>query len=146
MPRAAAGIDRVIEYTLPAAIGPELAVSRWVDAFNARSLDGILAELHHEIVLRPLRFAGLAGGYHGHDGVRDWFARLSPACDEHRIELSALDVAADGRVLAAGMLCLGGHAATAPFGAIHSFDGGLIVDAHHYFSDQALLRRLGLFP
>jgi ketosteroid isomerase-like protein len=125
---------------------PGLAVSRWVDAFNARDIDRLLADLHPEIVLHPLRFPGLAGGYHGHDGVREWFEHQVTADHGPCIELSVVEVAADGRVLAAGNLCLDGEVAIAPFGAIHRFERGMIIDAHHYFSDQTLLRRLGLFP
>jgi hypothetical protein len=121
-------------------------VSAWVDAFNARHLDGLLAPLHPDVELRPLRLNGRAGAYHGHDGVREWFARLDPGGLEQQINLSALEVAADGRVLAAGTLCLADQTAIAPFGAIHRLEDGLIIDARHYFSDQTLLQRLGIFP
>jgi hypothetical protein len=37
-------------------------------------------------------------------------------------------------------------AANAPFTSVHRFENGPIIEAHQYFSDQALLQRLGLFP
>jgi ketosteroid isomerase-like protein len=123
----------------------ELAVSACVSAFNAHDLVGILAHLHHDVDFRPLRLSGIAGAYHGHDGVRRWLEDLERSHYAHRIDLSAVRVAADGRVLAAGSLCLAGGA-NAPFTSVHRFENGLIIEAHQYFSDQALLQRLGLFP
>jgi ketosteroid isomerase-like protein len=124
---------------------PQLAVSACVSAFNARDLGGLLEHLHHDVELRPLRLLGLAGAYHGHDGVRQWLEDLQRTRDGHRIELSAVQVADDGRVLAAGRLCLD-SGANAPFTSVHRFESGLIIEAHQYFSDPAMLQRLGLFP
>jgi ketosteroid isomerase-like protein len=122
----------------------ELAVSACVSAFNAHDLDGILAQLHDDVDLRPLRLSGIAGAFHGHDGIRQWLQDLERSQSAHRIDLSAVQAAADGRVLAAGTLSLAG--ASAPFTSVHRFENGLIIEAHQYFSDQAMLQRLGLFP
>ena len=62
--------------SLPVAQVPERVVSRWVDAFNARDLDGMLACLAADVDLHPLRLSGLRASYRGHDGVREWFAQL----------------------------------------------------------------------
>jgi ketosteroid isomerase-like protein len=123
----------------------ELTVSACVGAFNAHDLDGILAHLRHDVEFRPLRLSGIAGAYHGHHGIRQWLEDLDRGGYAHRIEISAVQVAADGRVLAVGTLFLADDT-SAPFTTVHRLENGLIVEAHQYFSDQALLQRLGLFP
>jgi ketosteroid isomerase-like protein len=128
------------------AMAPELVVSAWVEAFNAWNLDGLLAHLHPDIEFHPLRLAGTVGAYRGHAGVCEWFARLDRGGLAQRIDLSAVQVADDGRVLAVGTLCLADETAIAPFGSIYRFADGLVVDARQYFSSQVLLQRLGLFP
>ena len=60
-----------------APMAQEALVSRWVDAFNARDLDGILACMDAEVRFFPLRLSRLGRFYRGHDGVRQWF-------DDHR--------------------------------------------------------------
>jgi ketosteroid isomerase-like protein len=62
-------------------------LERFYDAFNARDLPRILAEMHPEIEFES-RFAR-AGGmtYHGHDGVRGWLADLADAWEYIVVDL-----------------------------------------------------------
>jgi ketosteroid isomerase-like protein len=48
---------------------------RAVDMFNRRDLDGFLAMLATDVRGDP-QLAGIEGGYHGHDGVRQWWKNL----------------------------------------------------------------------
>jgi SnoaL-like domain len=84
-------------------------VSRWVDAFNQRDLDGMLRGLHADVDFHPLRLSGLRGSYLGHDGVREWFAHLKRLRHEYRIVLCDARSVAEGRVLAVGSLSLAGE-------------------------------------
>lgn len=125
---------------------PETIVSRWVEAFNARDLDGMLVLLDARVVFHPLRLSGLRGSYGGHEGVREWFDRLTRLRHEHRIVLSEARAVGVGQVFAAGSLSLAGEPDIGPFCALHRFDGGLIVAAHHYLTDPEMIERLGLVP
>ena len=63
------------------------ALERFYDAFNARDLPCILAELHPQIEFES-RFARAGGTtYHGHDGVRGWLADLADAWEHIEVEL-----------------------------------------------------------
>jgi hypothetical protein len=53
-PQCVSGVSGVA--TAPA---PDAIVTRWVDAFNERDLEGTLARLHPEVLFHPLRVAGL---------------------------------------------------------------------------------------
>ena len=121
----------------------EVVVSGWVDATNRRDLAGILARLDPDVCFHPLRLTGLDGSYRAHDGVRRWFERLSVLQHEHVIDLSAIEVAGDGQMIAVGALRLGG-VEVGPFCALHAIRDGLIVTAHQYFTDRGMLERIGL--
>ena len=130
----------------PVAQIPETIVSRWVEAFNARDLDGMLVLLDVRVAFHPLRLIGLRGSYGGHDGVREWFAQLTRLRHELRIVLSDARGVGEGQVFAAGSLSLAGGPDIGPFCALHRLDGGLIVAAYHYLSDPDMIERLGLIP
>ena len=122
------------------------AIVRWVDAFNGRDLEGMLARFHPEVRFHPLRLVGLDGSYRGHDGVRRWFVRRTQLRHEHVLVLSDVHGAGDDQVLAVGALTLAGDFEVAPFCALHRIADGLIVAAHHYLTDPDMLERLGLVP
>ena len=44
-------------------------------AFNGRDIDALLALLDADVAAFPM-LAAMEGGYHGHDGVRRWWAGL----------------------------------------------------------------------
>lgn len=125
---------------------PDTIVTRWVDAFNERDLEGMLARVHPEVRFHPLRLAGLDGSYRGHHGVRRWFMRRAQLRHTHVFVLSDVHGAGDDQVLAVGALALAGEVEIAPFCALHRITDGLIVAAHHYLTDPDMLERLGLVP
>ena len=125
------------------APAPEAIVTRWVDAFNERDLEGMLARFHREVRFHPLRLVGLDGSYRGHDGVRRWFTQLR---HERVFVLSDVHGVGDDQVLAVGALALAGGFEIAPLCALHRILNGLIVAAHHYLTDPDMLERLGLVP
>jgi ketosteroid isomerase-like protein len=67
----------------------EELVRRAIAAFLARDLDGILAVAAPAIVLRSLLTEPERPLYHGHDGVRDWFAAVFGVFPDWRPEPQA---------------------------------------------------------
>ncbi len=132
--------------SVPVAQISEHVVSRWVDAFNGRDLNGMLACLGAEVRFHPLRLSGLAAAYHGHDGVRVWFAQLRRLRHEHRIVVSDARAVGEEQVIAVGSLSLAGEPDIGPFCGLHRLAGGLIVAAHHYLTDPDMIEYLGLVP
>ena len=120
---------------------PQAVVGRWIDAFNGRDADRLVACLDPDVELHPLRLCGLAGKYRGHDGVREWFAELDRRHPEQRIEVTEFRTTRDGRLLAAGALL--GLDDQASFCAVHRMQDGMILTAHHYLSDADLLEHIG---
>jgi ketosteroid isomerase-like protein len=130
----------------PAAARSETVVERWVDAFNARDLDGMLACLAVQVEFHPLRLGGLSGCYHGHDGVREWFMNLRRSRQDHPIVLHTTRDVGSGLILATGCLHVHGEADVGSFCAMNRIAAGLITAAHHYLSDVQMIERLGLIP
>ena len=124
----------------------EMIVSVWMDAFNARDLDGILAGLAENVEFHPLRLSGIASSYRGHAGVREWFTRLRHLHHEYRIVLDEARELDAGRVFASGSLSLAGESEIGPFCALHRLDAGLIVAVHQYLTDPEMIESLGLIP
>ena len=106
----------------------------------------MLARFHPEVRFHPLRLAGLDRSYRGHGGVCRWFVRRTQLRHEHVFALSDVHGACDDQVLAVGALALAGEVEIAPFCALHRIIDGLIVAAHHYLPEPAMLERLGLVP
>lgn len=127
-----------------AAVAPHELVSSWVDAFNAKDLEGMLALLDSDVRFHPLRLGGLDGSYRGHEGVQRWFAELTRRRYEHVILVSDVHGSGDDKVLAVGALRLAGNLEIAPFCALHRIVDGVIAAAHHYLSDRAMLEQVGL--
>jgi SnoaL-like domain len=62
---------------------------RFYDAFNARDLEAIIAEMHPEVEFES-RFARAGGTtYRGHEGIRGWLADLADAWEPSRSSWSA---------------------------------------------------------
>ncbi len=127
-------------------VPPAAIVVRWVQAFNARDLDAMLACLAEEVDLHPLRLGGAAVRYLGHAGVREWFDRLAHASIDYRIVLEQARDLGGGKVSASGSLSFGEDLDIGPFCALHRVQRGLIVDLRQYVSEPDMIERVGLIP
>lgn len=123
-----------IEPSLRQPEAPAAVLLRWIGAFNARDLDGMLGVMDARVLLHPLRLNGLDRLYRGHAGVREWFARMEELGLEHRFVIS--DVRFDGEQLTAiGDLLLDPDTDPVSFWMLNRIEDGLIVAARHYLTD-----------
>lgn len=63
---------------------PEELGHRFIDAFNRRDANGLVALCHPEIEFNPTILVGERRTYRGHDGLRHWVAQLEESGSEHR--------------------------------------------------------------
>jgi ketosteroid isomerase-like protein len=88
---------------MPAADSAEqrrAALERFYDAFNARDLQRLIAEMHTQVEFES-RFARAGGTtYRGHDGIRGWLADLADAWEHIAVELERAFEMDDGRTVA----------------------------------------------
>jgi ketosteroid isomerase-like protein len=128
----------------PATVGSDAdarAVMAIFDAFNRRSLPEMLSLADPEIELRPLRMSG-PEVWRGHDGIRRLYERFDERRLDHRIEIDRTRRLPDGRIVALGRVVMGD--VQHDFVGIHVVRGGRVASAHHMFSYDGILRRLGL--
>lgn len=59
---------------------------RALDAFNRRDLDAFLALMDANVEANS-RLVAIEGGYHGHDGIRRWWANLLDTRPDFTIEV-----------------------------------------------------------
>jgi len=122
----------------------EEIVLQWFTAFNARDLDGMLANMHALVDFRPLHLHGLASSYGGHDGVRAWFSDLERLGHRHQIEIAEIRASSDGQLIAVGTLSAADPAGPSSFWGLERFAGDTIAAAYHYVTEPDILRESGL--
>ncbi|HTY97039.1 MAG TPA: nuclear transport factor 2 family protein [Solirubrobacteraceae bacterium] len=115
---------------------------RYVGAYNARDLDGMLEVLDESIVSHPSRLVG-ATDHEGHDGVRAWWKAMEDRGDWYEVGIREIRQPDPDRVAILGDIYDEGERVS-PWCLIMRIRGGLIVESHSYLSDADLLDRLGL--
>jgi ketosteroid isomerase-like protein len=78
-------------------------VQRFTEAFNNGDVDAVLAETHPEIEFIPMR-APIQGAYHGHSGLREYFADSAEAFDVLHVTLDEVLPQGEGIVVNIGTL------------------------------------------
>jgi ketosteroid isomerase-like protein len=86
---------------------------RVYEAVNRRDLDAVLALVDEEVTLLAIA-AYVDGGYHGHDGVRQWWENMFEAFPDYTIDVG--EVRDLGNATLAALRILGhGSGSGAPF-------------------------------
>jgi SnoaL-like domain len=124
-------------------LAPEMLVSQWIESFNDRNLEGLLACMNADVRFYPLRLSGFDRFYHGHDGVCSWFRRMEQLGYAHRIALHNVRAGPDGEVVAIGELRLDEGSDAARFWARDQVVDGQIVVSHHYLTDPDIFDDIG---
>jgi SnoaL-like domain len=125
--------------------GPaERLITGYIDAFNARDLDGVLERLHQDVVLEPTRIASRGRAYHGHQGAREWWAQVLAAPEYQARVVEFLRLSPEHWVVAGEVGC--GGEATSPFVCTIGIRDGRIATLRSHLTDQPMLRLLGRLP
>jgi len=128
-----------------AACCPEVVARAFVDAFNRRDADALIAVSDPDIEWQPSVLVGSRRTYRGHEGLRRWVEDLRGAVIQHRSEVRSVTVLDEHRFAVVCDVFIDGEFATA--GAmVARFGGtGTIVEGRGYLTDAAMLRQLGIF-
>jgi ketosteroid isomerase-like protein len=122
------------------------SATRMVDAFNRSDVEAVLAEMHPEIEFIPRR-APITGAYHGHDGVRKFFADNEENFDLFQVEADEIYDLGD-RVLGIGKLRIRGRGSgvdvTAVTGVILTFSEGKVIRFEDFGDREKALQAAGL--
>ncbi len=119
---------------------------RAFQAFTDRDLDALMAMLDDDVEAVPI-LAAMEGGYHGHDGIRRWWASLLGTFPDFDAEVVEVRDAGDLTVAA---LRVRGHGleSDTPFDAafwqVSRFRHGKCIGWRVYTSESEALEAVGL--
>jgi len=122
----------------------ELA-ERFVDAFNRRDADGLVALAHPQVEFVPTILVGQRAVYQGHDGMRRWVADLVASGAVHQVRVREVRQLANDRIALLTEVLIEGDV-TSPSAMVAVLREGLIVHAKAYLSDERTLIRVGVLP
>ncbi len=118
---------------------------RFIDGFNRRDADALVALCHPRLEFIPTLLAREQAVYRGHDELRRWVAGLVASDAEHEVRvLDVRELDADRFVVLTEVL-IGGEAMTRS-AMVAALEDGLIVHVKAYLSDEQTLIRVGVLP
>jgi ketosteroid isomerase-like protein len=74
-----------------------------IKAFNDRDIEGFLATMDEQVEWVPLRSA-IEGPYHGHAGIKEWWADTADNWAEFRLDVDEVTQVREGLVIATGTI------------------------------------------
>jgi uncharacterized protein len=114
-----------------------------VAALNRRDTDGLLAILHPDVRLEPLRALVDGTVYRGHDGLREWLSDMTEDWEHHRVELEDVRALPAGQALVEAVLHVryreSGVEVAAPGAWLCEFQDGLVSRVRFYRDSAAAL-------
>lgn len=128
-----------------AEVSFELIARRFVDAFNRRDADGLVALSAREIEFHPTTLVGSQQRYDGHGGLRRWVAELRASRLEHQVRVREVRPREDGFVLLSEVL-LDGNIVTPSAMVARLDEEHAIVEVHAFLTDAELLAYIGVMP
>lgn len=117
----------------------------FVQAFNGRDAEGLVALAHSRIVFRPPKLTGHRRTYNGHAGLRRWVAEIDATGVDFQVHVREIRPLAPSGFLVLSKLRVGDELITdsAMVASVHE---DKIIEAHGYLSDEGMLAHLGLVP
>ena len=127
-----------------AQIAMESIARRFIDAFNRRDAEDLVALAHPEIEFHPTSLVGARRVYHGHDGLRRWVAELVARAIDHRVRVCEVRPLDERRFVLISEVLLGDEpAAPSAMVATLAADGGIVL-ARAYLTDEQTLTQVVL--
>jgi len=118
----------------------------FIDAFNRRDADGLVALANESIEFHPTALVGERRSYHGHDGLRRWVSDLGSSRIKHQVRVREIRVLDESRFLVLSEVLLDDEVVAPSAMLTRLTDAGLIAEAQAYLTDEHLLTQLGVVP
>lgn len=117
----------------------------FVEAFNDRDAEALVALAHPRIVFRPTALVGRRRTYHGHAGLRRWVTELTATRVDFELRIREIRPLRPQGFLVLSTVRVGDELIS-DSAMIASVRQDKVVEAHGYLSDEETLTRLGLIP
>jgi hypothetical protein len=130
----------------PGDLSMEMIARLFIDAFNRRDAEALVALADPAIEWRPSSLAGSQRIYRGHDGLRLWVSELDTAPVKHQARVREVRELDERRFAVLSEVLVDGELPS-PSAMLASLTGeGKIVEARAYLSDEQTLAEIGLVP
>lgn len=116
---------------------------RFIEAFNLRDAEALVALTHPDIEFRPTMLVGSKRVYVGHEGLRAWVADLVASGAEHQVRVREVRMLGDERLIVLTEVLLDGETIS-PSAMVATLRDGKIIEAKAYLSDETTLKELDL--
>lgn len=126
-------------------VSSDLIARRFVDAFNRRDAEGLVALSDPVIAFHPTSLVGKRQRYDGHEGLRRWVAELEKSGIKHQVRVREVCPREDGFLLLSEVL-LDGTLITPSAMVARLNDQHAIVEARAFLTDAELLSQVGVRP
>jgi ketosteroid isomerase-like protein len=121
-----------------------------VAALNRRDTEGMLATLHPEVQLEPLRAVHDGTVYRGHHGLEEWLADMMEDWEYQRVELRDVRPLPSGQAMVEAVLHVryraSGVEVAAPGAWLCDFRDGLVSRIRFYRDSETALEAAGERP
>ena len=118
----------------------------FVDAFNRRDADALVALAAPDIDFQPTVLVGAKRAYRGHEGLRRWVAELAAVEADHRVRVREIRPLAGEQYLLLSEVLLAQGRTLASAMLYKLSDDGRIAQARAYLTNESLLASLGHIP
>ena len=122
-------------------------IRRACEAFNGEGIEGVIPFLHEDVEWRNPEESPIAGVWHGHDGVRSWYAQAADAFGEMRFTPDEFYAVSEGRVLVLLRFGLTGTASDldmeVPFAWVIDLRDGRAISLKMYSDQQQARETVG---
>jgi rubredoxin len=131
---------------MSAADSLEALGHRFIDGFNRRDAEALVALADPAIEFHPTSLVGEGRIYRGHDGLRRWVGDLDRSAIKHQVrvrEVRALDAA---RFLVLSEVLVDDEVLSSSAMLARLTEDGGIIEARAYLTDEQMLKKVGLVP
>ena len=129
-----------------ARVSVETIGRRYVDAFNRRDIEGLVALSHPAIEFRPTMLVGARRRYDGHEGLRRWFEEMGGSEIELQIHVREVRALGDDDFLVLSEILLDDKLVSPAAMLARLADDGRIIEARSFLTDEEMLRQVGWAP
>ena len=115
--------------------------AQFIDAFNRRDADALVALVDRAFVWRPSMVVGGRRTYSGHDGLRQWVTDLARAPVQHQARVREVEALDECCFLVHSEVLVDGEPITPSSMLGWIGEDGKLVEGRAYLTDEPMLRR-----
>ena len=119
---------------------------RFIEAFNRRDAEALVALADPRIEFHPTSLAGAERVYRGHDGIRRWVRDLGRSEIQHQVRVREVRELEENRVFVISEVLIDGEVISPSAMLARLTEEGKMIEARAYLTDEQMLKKIGRVP